>query len=165
MSKHNYDIGRFIAIIPARQGSKGIPDKNITDVAGKPLIAHSIDVAKKSDGISMVLVTTDSERYAKIAEEYGAIAPFLRPSEISQSESTDIEYLQHALNWLSEHDGNVPEYVVLLRPTTPIRKKEHIETAMHLIEKSKTASAVVSVNYLDECPYKWMMLGDNGFLT
>ena len=153
-----------MGIIPARQGSKGIPNKNIVNIAGKPLIAHSIEIANNCQEISTVLVSTDSEKYAKIAEEYGAIVPFLRPREISQSDSTDIEYLKHALIWLGEHEGQVPEYVVLLRPTTPIRKVEHLREAVHLMKYNKTASSVVSVNYIEGCPYKWMIMGDNGYL-
>ncbi len=153
-----------IAIIPARSGSKGIKDKNIVDVCGFPMIAYSIMAARMCREISRIIVSTDSENYAEIAKRYGAEIPFLRPKEISGSESQDIEYLSHALRYLGETEGQVPEYLVLLRPTTPIRDVELIREAIGVIKENEMASAVVSVHYAGECPYKWMKVGGEGYL-
>lgn len=153
-----------IAIIPARSGSKGIKDKNIADVCGFPLLAYSIMAARMCSGVSRVIVSTDSQRYADIAKQYGAEIPFLRPAEISGSKAQDIEYLRHALQCLGESEGKVPEYLMLLRPTTPIRDIELLQQAIDIIKKNEMASAVVSVHYASECPYKWMMVGEEGYL-
>lgn len=153
-----------IAIIPARSGSKGIKDKNIVDVCGFPMIAYSIIAARMCREISRIIVSTDSENYAEIAKRYGAEIPFLRPKEIAGSASQDIEYLSHALQCLGEKEGKVPEFVVLLRPTTPIRDIELIRQAIAVIREKATASAVVSVHAAKECPYKWMTIGNEGYL-
>ena len=92
----------ILALIPARRGSKSIPDKNVRVVAGKPLLAYSIDHALRSKSVSRTVVSTDSESYAAIARQYGAETPFLRPPAIAGDESTDLEVFQHALNWLPD---------------------------------------------------------------
>lgn len=153
-----------IAIIPARSGSKGIKNKNIADVCGFPLIAYSIMAARMCREISRVIVSTDSENYADIAKQYGAESPFLRPKEISGSESQDIEYLSHALQYLGETEGKVPEYIMLLRPTTPVRDIRLMLRAVAAIQENEAASALVSVHCANECPYKWMKVGKNGYL-
>lgn len=127
-------------------------------------MAYSIMAAHMCNRISRVIVSTDSEKYAKIAKQYGAEIPFLRPKELSGSESQDIEYLNHALTCINEEGRGVPEYIVLLRPTTPIRNIEIMNRAIDSIQDNKYASAVVSVHYADECPHKWMKLNSNGYL-
>ena len=87
----------IVCIIPARSGSKGIQDKNIVNLGGHPLLAWTIATAKKSNLINRTVVSTDSKEYQKIAREYGAEAPFLRPSNISQDNSTDLEFIKHIL--------------------------------------------------------------------
>lgn len=154
----------IIAVIPARSGSKGIKDKNIADVCGFPLIAYSVMAAQMCKEINRIIVSTDSEDYANIAKKYGAEIPFLRPKEISGSKSQDIEYLNHALQYLGETEGEVPEYLVLLRPTTPIRNVALLQQAIATIKKNEMASALVSVHCANECPYKWMKIGKDGYL-
>lgn len=153
-----------IAIIPARSGSKGIKDKNIVDVCGFPLIAYSVMAAHMCREISRILVSTDSEEYADIARQYRAEVPFLRPKKFSGSKAQDIEYLSHALYYLKNMENYVPEFIVLLRPTTPIRDVSIIERAIASLKKNRSASALVSVHYAQECPYKWMKIGSNGYL-
>ena len=109
-----------LAIIPARSGSKGVPGKNIAILGGHPLIAFSI-VAAKLAGIERVLVSTDSEEYARMAKQYGAETPFLRPAEISSDQSTDFEFMRHAMDWMVDKENLAPEYWLHLRPTTPFR--------------------------------------------
>ena len=114
-------MSNIIAIIPARSGSKSVKDKNIALLSGYPLIAYSIVAAKKSELIDRIIISTDSEEYQKIALQYGAEVPFLRPTEYSTDTSTDRDFLIHAMNWLEENERQAPEYWVHLRPTTPLR--------------------------------------------
>lgn len=160
----NINKNEIIAIVPARSGSEGIKDKNIIDVCGFPLIAYSIMAAHMCKEISRVIVSTDSEKYAEIAKEYGAEVPFLRPKKFSGSESQDIEYLTHALHCLGQKENSVPQYIALLRPTTPIRSVEMIYWAIASIKENESASALVSVHYATECPYKWMKEDKDGYL-
>src|SRR5687768_2663157 len=113
-----------LALIPARGGSKRIPRKNIHLVAGKPMIAYSIEQALQTPEITRVIVSTDDEEIAAIARSWGAEVPFLRPAEISQDLSTDLEVFTHALFWLAEHENYHPAICVHLRPTHPVRRIE-----------------------------------------
>lgn len=156
-------MSSIIAVIPARAGSKGIVDKNIKPLAGKPLIAYSIAVAKLASIIDRVIVSTDSPRYADIARAYGAEVPFLRPLEISGDNSTDYDFIKHVLDWLEDNEGEVPKYVVHLRPTTPLREVCHIELAIEAIKKDTAATALRSVHKMSESAYKTMEVED-GYL-
>jgi CMP-N,N'-diacetyllegionaminic acid synthase len=141
------------AIIPARSGSKGVRDKNIMQLNGHPMIAYTIRAALKCKNIDRVLVTTDSEEYAKIAREYGADVPFLRPAIISKDHSTDIEFFKHTIEWFRKKDFLVPEYFVHLRPSTPIRSPKIIEKAINKFIDSKF-SALRSVHKMSDTSYK-----------
>ncbi|WP_111976532.1 acylneuraminate cytidylyltransferase family protein [Algibacillus agarilyticus] len=154
-----------IAIIPARSGSKSVIDKNILPLNGYPLIAYSIAAAKSTPGISRVLVSTDSEKYAEIARFWGAEVPFIRPDAFSTDESTDRDFLIHAMQWLLEHEGNCPEYWVHLRPTTPLRDSKYIETAISTIQKSEGATSLRSAHKAPESPLKWFVKNDDGCFT
>ena len=121
-----------IAVIPARSGSKGIPSKNVKPLASKPLIAYSIAAAKKSKLINRIIVSTDSEKYANLAREYGADVPFLRPAELAGDTSTDYDFIKHLLDWLEINEGGTPDYLIHLRPTTPLRDPEIIDHAIDL---------------------------------
>jgi CMP-N,N'-diacetyllegionaminic acid synthase len=143
-----------IAIIPARSGSKGVPDKNIKSLGGRPLIAYSIQVGLMAENIDRVIVSTDSESYASIGKECGAEVPFLRPAEISTDSSTDYECVQHALDWLKALEGEIPEYIVHLRPTTPLREPAVVAAAVEAFRKDKEATALRSVHEMSESAYK-----------
>lgn len=147
-------MSEVFAIIPARSGSKGIPDKNIKLLAGKPLMAYSIAAAKLAYNIDRIIVSTDSEHYASIAREYGAEVPFLRPAEISTDTSTDYEFIKHALDWFRDNEGQQPEYLVHLRPTTPLRDVHHIKSAIETIKADSSATALRSVHEMSESAYK-----------
>ena len=154
-----------LALIPARAGSKTIPHKNIRVFAGKPLLAHSILQAKACPGIQRVIVSTDSEQYAAIARQYGAEVPFLRPPEIAGDASTDLEVFQHALRWLGEHEGAVPEIWVHLRPTHPNRRVGDITAAIELLRAHPDWDSVRSVVPSPEPPFKMWFRADDGRLT
>jgi N-acylneuraminate cytidylyltransferase len=156
----------MIAIIPARSGSKGVPGKNIKLLGEIPLFAFSIIAAKMMPSVSRVIVSTDSEEYAEIAKEYGAEVPFLRPNEISGDKSTDFDLFLHALNWFKENENLVPEYILHLRPTTPLRNPQIMEDAVRLfIENKNLASSLRSGHSAPESPYKWFLKDDNNWLN
>jgi len=155
---------KVIALIPARSGSKGIPDKNIRAFHGKPLIAHSIEQAKRCASISRVIVSTDSEAYAALSRQYGAETPFLRPPEISGDHSTDLEAFLHALTWLRSNEGYEPDLCVHLRPTHPNRTPEQIEQAIQLISSNPHWDSMRSVVEAPETPFKMWFMGPSGTL-
>ena len=155
--------GEIYAIIPARSGSKSIPDKNVQFLAGKPLIAYSIEIAKKVPEIGRIIVSTDSEQYAQISLSYGAEAPFLRPKEISGDENTDIEWVNHLLFWLQDNEKTLPEYLIHLRPTSPLRDPKYIRKAISIIKGYPEATALRSVCEMTQSVYKHFEI-ENGFL-
>ena len=138
-----------IAIIPARGGSKGIPQKNIIDLGGLPLLAWSIRVARAAKVLDEVYVSTDDDEIAKIAKEYGARVPFLRPKELATDKATTVDAISHFILKL-KLENNCPDIVVLLQPTQPFRS---VETIIKAIEAYKlTGSGVVSVSRVAEHP-------------
>lgn len=134
-----------LAIIPARAGSKGIVGKNIRLLCGKPLIAWSIEAAIRSRSVDRVVVSTDCEKIAQVAREYGAETPFLRPDEISGDTATTESALLHCISWLEQHEGYVPDYVTLLQATSPIRAVGSVDHAFDLL-REKSANSLLSVS-------------------
>jgi len=146
-------VNNIVALIPARSGSKGVPNKNIKLLAGFPLIAYSIKAALKSKLIDRVIVSTDSKEYAEIAREYGAEVPFLRPNEFSGDRATDTQFFKHAIYWFKENEGEVPEYFAHIRPTTPLRNPQVIDAALKSFMGSDF-TALRSVHKMSESSYK-----------
>lgn len=155
----------LLALIPARSGSKTIPDKNIRLISGKPLLVYSIEHALYSKLINRTIVSTDSPVYAEIARKFGAEVPFLRPSEISQDTSTDLEAFQHALKWLHENENYVPDICVHLRPTYPIRNIEDIDAAIRILIENPGIDSVRSVTPANNTPYKMWFMGNDNLLS
>lgn len=153
-----------LALIPARSGSKSLPDKNIRHWAGKPLIAHSIEQARACQRIDRVVVSTDSARYAGIAREWGADTPFLRPAELAADDSRDLEVFVHALEWLRDHEGFEPDIVVHLRPTYPERDVADITAMVDLLIADPGLDSVRSVAPAPATPYKMWTRGADGLL-
>ena len=120
----------IISIIPARGGSKGIPKKNIVLLAGKPLIAYSIGQSLQCRHIKRTIVSTDDPEIAEIAREYGAEVPFIRPKELAKDDTPDLPVFLHALDWLEKQESYLPDLIVHLRPTSPLREVKHIEEAI-----------------------------------
>ena len=133
----------ILYIIPARGGTKGLPGKNIRLLGDKPLIAYSIDAAKKSSFKGAVLVSTDDKAIADIAKQYGAEVPFIRPAELSNDSAATIDVIFHAINYCKEHDRNF-DLIILLQPTSPLRISQDIDNAIKLLLEKK-AEAIVSV--------------------
>jgi CMP-N,N'-diacetyllegionaminic acid synthase len=133
----------IVAVIPARGGSKGIPRKNLVQLAGRPLIGYSIQAARGASCIDRVLVSTDDIEIAEAARALGADTPFLRPANLAGDTAPMLGVLQHAQAWLLAQDVAV-EALVLLQPTSPLRTSRHIEDAVAIF-RSSPASSVVSV--------------------
>jgi N-acylneuraminate cytidylyltransferase len=149
-----------LAVIPARGGSKGIPRKNIRNFAGYPLIAWSIAAGLQTHTVSRVIVSTDDEEIAKVAREYGAETPFLRPSELAQDQTTDLPVFEHALKWLEEIQGYRPQIVIHLRPTSPIRPQNCVDNAVKILFEHPDADCVRGVIPAGQNPFKmWRFHG------
>ncbi len=134
---------RFVGLIPARGGSKGIPRKNIADCAGKPLLAWTCEAALGSKRLSRALLSTDSEEIAAAGRACGVQAPFLRPAALAADDSSSLEVMTHALGWL-DAAGDSADALVLLQPTSPLRTAQHIDEAIERFVAHK-ADCVVSV--------------------
>lgn len=135
---------KVLAFIPARGGSKGLPGKNIKMLAGKPLIAWSIQQAKASAVIDRVIVSTDCPQIAEVAIQYGAEVPFYRPDEIAGDNATTESAMLHCCEYLKERD-ELPDYIVLIQATSPIRSKGQFEKALAYI-KSNDFDSLLSVS-------------------
>ena len=162
-NKYNIRPNLTMALIPARGGSKGVPKKNIRMLKGYPLIAYSIAAARLSKCIDRVVVSTDSEEIASIARVYGAEVPFLRPADLAGDLSGDIGFVSHALQWFSENEGEVPEYIVHIRPTTPLREAVIIDDAVQKIKETVRATSLRSGHLASESPYKWFERNEEGY--
>lgn len=151
------DKKKILCIIPARSGSKGIPHKNIKLFKGKPLLAWCIAQAQESKYASQmrIVVSTDSENYAFIARKYEAETPFLRPKEISQDLSTDLECFQHAVDWFQKNENYSPDVVLQLRPTQPCRKVADIDRCLEIFMNNyEKYDSLRSVVEYEKSPYK-----------
>ena len=148
----------IIALIPARAGSKGVVDKNIRRIRNHPLLAYSVKVALIAKNISRVIVSTDSDEYALIAREYGAEVPFKRPADVSGDGSTDYDVIKHFLDWMIEDAQPVPELIVHLRPTTPLRDPRLLNEAIQKIQENQEATALRSVHEMSETAYKCLQV-------
>jgi pseudaminic acid cytidylyltransferase len=128
-----------IAVIPARGGSKRIPNKNLKTFAGMPIIAYSIKAAKTAGVFDKIIVSTDSDKIAQVAKEYGAEVPFMRPSELADDFTPTAPVLIHALNWLAEN-GTPPNYVCCIYATAPFVRSEYIKEGFKLMAGKKVSS-------------------------
>ena len=156
MNKDN----KIISIIPARGESKGVPRKNIRLLADKPLIAYSIEQSLQCKYIDRTIVSTNDEEIAKIAKEYGAEVPFIRPEELAKDDTPDLPVFIHALKWLEKNQSYIPEIIVHLRPTSPLRKVKHIEDAIKKLESEKNANSIRGICIPSQNPFKmWKIKG------
>jgi N-acylneuraminate cytidylyltransferase len=149
----------IVALIPARSGSKRVPDKNIRPLAGHPLIAYSISAAIQSGVFAAVIVSTDSERYAEISRHYGAEVPFMRPAEFSGDRSPDIEWVEHTLERLASA-GRAFDCFGILRPTSPFRLPETIRRAWAEFTAETGVDSLRAVEKCSQHPGKmWVIRG------
>jgi CMP-N-acetylneuraminic acid synthetase len=161
MSKDDIYI---VSIIPARSGSKGVVNKNLRKLSGVELLNWSISASQKTPQVNRTIVSTDSTEYADIAIKNGAEAPFIRPKAISQDTSTDIEMILHSLQFFKS-EGKIPDLIVHLRPTSPLRNPKKISEAIDVAIASKNKiTALRSIQEMSETAYKSFEIGENGKL-
>lgn len=150
-----------LAIIPARAGSKRLPDKNMLPLQGKPLIAWTVEAARDAGVFDRIIVSTDSPELAKIARNHGAETPFLRPDELASDTASSADVVLHALTSLGDYR---PEHFCLLQPTSPMRRSEHIRAAWQLL-LDRQAANVVSVCECEHSPLWTNQLPPSGSLS
>ncbi len=146
---------KILALIPARGGSKGVSKKNIRLLNGKPLIAYSIECAKKSKYVDRVMVSTEDEEIARVSREHGAEVPFLRPVEMAGDKSPVMDAVLHHLDTLKATEGYEPTHLLLLQTTSPLRRPEDIDRAVELFQ-ARDAESLVSVCQTES----WLLLKD-----
>jgi CMP-N,N'-diacetyllegionaminic acid synthase len=148
-------VPKVLGLIPARGGSKGLHRKNTKMLCGQPLIAWTIEAALSSDCITDVVVSTDNDEIATISKDHGALVPFIRPAYLANDNALRNEVVAHALYELKGYD-----FVILLQPTSPMRKSKHIDEAFSLMVKGKSESCA-SVVEQHPSPYWMYSLGEN----
>jgi len=153
----------IVALIPARSGSKGVVHKNIRLLGGHQLLEWSIRACQLASLVDRIVVSTDSEQYAENVIKMGAEVPFLRPAQISTDQSTDYDFIKHALDWFSRN-GDEPDYIVHIRPTTPFRNPSLIDEAINLFIQNRRATALRSVHPMSESAYKTFEIAAAGQL-
>lgn len=134
---------KILALIGARSGSTSLKNKNILNLSGKPLMSWIINTARKVNLIEKIVVSTDSKKYQRIAMNYGAEAPFLRPKSISGKLSNEIEYVKHAIKFLKQKEKYMPDIIVRLLATSPFQKYSDIQKAIRIYLNNKCDSVVI----------------------
>lgn len=136
---------KVLGVITARGGSKGVPGKNLKPLAGKPLMAYTIEAAAASNALDRVILSTDDEAIAAAGRALGCEVPFLRPAALAQDDTPHLPVIQHAVRWLDEHAGYRPDAVMVLQPTSPLREPADIRACVDLLDRSG-ADSVLSVS-------------------
>jgi len=152
---------KSIALIPARSGSKRVPNKNVRTLGGKPLLYFTIKSAIESNLFSEVIVSTDSENIRNVAEQFGALVPCLRPSVISGDLSQDLEWVHHSMSSMINTSLDEIEFLAILRPTSPLRRSESIVRAMQLLKSNPWADSLRAVEPTSQHPGKMWLLDSN----
>jgi CMP-N,N'-diacetyllegionaminic acid synthase len=157
---------RTLGVVTARGGSKALPGKNLKPLAGKPLIAYTIETAQRSGALERIVLSTDDPAIAGVARALDCEVPFLRPPELARDDTPHLPVMQHAVGWLRDHDRYEPDLVMILQPTSPFRSEADIQAAVDLIAASG-ADSVVSVSPIPAHynPMRALRLDDSGLAT
>jgi len=161
MQKTNLKV---MGIIGIRSGSKGVPNKNIKLLAGKPLVGWIIDTAKKSKYINRLVVSTDSQEYADIATSIGAEAPYLRPENLAADNSPEFEYVKHMIEWLEDKESYMPDIIVRMMATSPMQTSEDIDKVIEILIENKNADSAVIISEMRQHPYKALKIIEDNML-
>lgn len=153
-----------LGIITARGGSKGIPNKNIALLRGKPLLAYTIDAAKGSKLLMRTIVSTDSNEVAEVARSLGAEVPFMRPAELSTDSALALDVLSYVIRYIEEHDEQSFDYVMMLQPTSPLRTSEDIDACIRIAQETDADSVFSMKELPDFAPQKIKTI-ENGEIT
>ena len=156
---------RVLGIITARGGSKGVPGKNLKLLGGKPLIDYTIDAANDTP-LDRLILSTEDKKIADVARELGCEVPFMRPPELARDETPHLPVILHAVQWLRDHANYVPDIVLTLQPTSPLRSSADIAAALRMLELSD-ADSVVSVNRVTAHahPMRMLRVADDGMAS
>lgn len=156
---------KYIVLICARGDSKGLPGKNIKPLNGTPLIGWSINIAKKIDRVSRIIVSTDSEDIARVALEYGAEVPFMRPKELAQDDSPEWLVWRHAIKYMESNTGENVDAIIVLPATAPLRSVDDVNSCIDLYENEEVDS-IITVGAASRNPYFNMIVNDeNGYAS
>lgn len=157
---------KVLGVITARGGSKGIPGKNLKLLGGRPLIAYTIDAAQQSNALDRLILSTDDAAIAEAAQALGCEVPFLRPPELARDDTPHLPVMQHAVEWLAAHDNYHPDLVLILQPTSPLRRPEHVREAVSLAQTSGADSVVgVSAVPVHHHPLRTLRVDADGTAT
>ena len=160
-----YNEKKILCIIPARSGSKGIPEKNIKPLCGKPLIAYSIEQALQTDLIDRTIVSTDDEKIAKISRSFGADTPFIRPAQLATDEASTLDVLLHTIEWCKKNENLCFDIILLLHANAPLRDIVDIRKCIEILV-DQNADNVFSVSPASNNPYFNMVeVKENGQVT
>ncbi len=152
---------KIMAIVGIRSGSKGVANKNIRPLAGKPLVGWVLDAARRSKHINRIIVSTDSPKYAIVARQFGADVPVLRPAALAADSSPEFEYVKHMVEWLREHEDYEPDVIVRLMATVPMQSEEDIDAAIELVLNNPEADSAVVVAAARQHPLKALKIVDD----
>jgi CMP-N,N'-diacetyllegionaminic acid synthase len=154
---------KVLGVITARAGSKGLPGKNVKLLAGKPLLAYTIEAARASGALDAVILSTEDEQIAELGRQLGCDVPFIRPRDLAQDETPHLPVIQHAVRWMRDRANYSPDAVMILQPTSPLRKPEDIRAAVELLDRSG-ADSVVSASEVPAHahPMRVLRLDDTG---
>ncbi len=153
---------KVMAFIPARGGSKGIPRKNLSLLNGKPLIQYTIDAAQQSKYIDNIFLSSDDSEIIDFSKSLGLEAQYQRPDGLAEDTTPMIDTVLHALEWLKKRKGYFPDYILLLQPTSPLRRVEDIDNAIKQFF-DLNAKALISVHEMIEHPYECVKLKENNW--
>lgn len=160
-----YKDKKILAVVTARGGSKGLPGKNVKELNGKPLIAWTIGQIKKSEYLDRAIISTDSKEIAKVSEDYGIAVPELRPSELAQDDTSSMDVLVYIISKLEKQEEFF-DYMILLEPTSPLRKKGDIDRMIEIAVDNPQADGVISLGRVhQEHPSIIKMLSNDGFIV
>lgn len=151
---------KVLGVIPARGGSKGIPEKNIYPLNGKPLIAYTIEAASQSKLLTDFIVSTDSDKIQEVSEQFGAKVPFRRPEELSHDSALAIPTIQHAVKTYEEMQGITYDYIIMLQPTAPLRTAHDIDESLRKLMNSDADSIISIVDVDNYHPIKMKKIED-----
>jgi N-acylneuraminate cytidylyltransferase/CMP-N,N'-diacetyllegionaminic acid synthase len=160
-----YKNKTFLAIIPARGGSKGFPGKNIKELCGKPLIAWSIEAGLKCKYLDEVMVTTDYQNIVEVSKQYGAIVPFLRPNKLASDTTTSFDAIKHTIEYYKNELNKEFDYIVLLEPTSPLRESSDIDKAIEVLLDSDVDSIVGICRTEDQNPVFLVLKNEKSFIS
>ncbi len=159
-----YKDKRILAVVTARGGSKGLPHKNILELNGKPLIAHTLDKMRDSKYLDGCFVSTDSKEIADVCEKHGFSVPELRPDELATDTASSVDVLLYTIDLL-EKKGEKYDYLILLEPTSPLRKIDDIDNIIEIAVNNAEADGVISVGRVHlEHPSIVKKIGENGYI-